>query len=132
MSAVKIVTDERVVRYVAEKGETVIFPPFTAMGLERDGRIVAGFVFNNLVARNIEVSVAGEGDRAARRLLRAVGAYVFGQLNCLRISITTRQSKVGDLALRLGGQPEGIRRNFYGKDDHAMLFGILREDWTVR
>ena len=126
----RIVTDDRVARFVAEKCGISILPPYTAMGIEREGEITAGVVFNGWSARNIDVTVAGAA--FTRGFIRAVGTYVFVQLDCLRISITTRQRKVGEIALRLGAQPEGVKRNYYGENDHAMLFGILRDDWTVR
>lgn len=123
--------DDRVAKYVSEKISGKIIPPFTAIGFERDGRIIAGVVFNNKAARDIEVTVAGERGAFTQGFLRAVGHYVFTQLDCLRISITTRQYHVGEIAMRLGAQPEGVKRNYYGENDHAMLFGILRDDWTV-
>jgi hypothetical protein len=128
----RIVTDNRVARYVADKCGVSILPPYTVMGLERNGEIVAGVVFNTFSSRDIEVTVAGECGAFTLGFLRAVGDYVFKTLDCLRISITTRQQHVKDIALRLGAQPEGVKRNRYGKGEDAELFGILAEDWAIR
>lgn len=128
----RIVTDDRVAKYVAGKLETTIIPPYTAIGVERAGAIVAGVVFNNKVARDIEMTVASEPGGVTRGLARAVHAYVFEQLRCLRVSITTRHKNVKGLALRLGARPEGIKRNHFGRNQHAETFGILKEDWILR
>lgn len=127
-----VVSDDRVAHYVSEKISGKIIPPFTTIGFERDGKIIAGVVFNNKAERDIEVTVAGERGAFTHGFLRAVGHYVFTQLDCLRISITTRQRHVGEIAMRLGAQPEGVKRNYYGENDHAMLFGILRDDWMAK
>jgi hypothetical protein len=37
---------ERVARFVGERCGSIIYPPFTAMGIERSGQITAGVVFN--------------------------------------------------------------------------------------
>ncbi len=132
MSAPRIVTDERVSEYVSRKYGSHFVPPFTAMGIERDGVVVAGVVFNNMTARDIEVSVAGERGQFTLGFLRAVGRYVFGQLNCSRLSITTRQEIVCDIARRLGAQMEGVKRDHFGPGQDAMLLGILKKDWAIR
>jgi hypothetical protein len=101
------------------------------MGIERDGEIVAGVVFNNWAARDIDVTVAGERGAFTRGFLRAVGEYVFSTLECLRMSITTRQEHVKDIAMRLGAKPEGVKRNRHGKGQDAIMLGILAEDWMA-
>jgi RimJ/RimL family protein N-acetyltransferase len=122
-----IVTDERVARFVGEKCETIICPPFTAMGIERDGQITAGVVFNNFTKHDIEVTVAG--GPFSRAFISAVGKYVFEQIGCLRITITTEKPEVIRIAQRLGAQTEGLKRNRFGKGRDATILGILREDW---
>lgn len=126
----KIVCDDDVARFVGERYGTIICPPFTAMGIERDGEIVGGVVFNNFTRNDVHISVAGEGFH--RGFLRAVGRYVFDQLGCLRISIETEQDRVVDLAKRLGAQTEGRKRNHFGRGRHAIVLGILKEDWKFR
>jgi hypothetical protein len=122
-----IVTDERVARFVGERCGTIICPPFTAMGIERNGHITAGVVFNNYTGHDVEVTVAGE--RFTRGFIAAVGKYVFETIGCLRISITTEQPKVVELAKRLNAQVEGVKRNRFGAGRDGTLLGILKEDW---
>lgn len=116
-----------VAKFVGDGCSTIICPPFTAMGIERDGEIVAGVVFNCFTGHDVHVTVAGEGFH--RGFLRAVGRYVFDQLGALRISITTEQEHVIDVAKRLGAQTEGRKRNHFGRGRHAIVLGILKEDW---
>lgn len=124
-----IVTDGRVARFVAQACGTTIVPPFTMMGIERDGEIVAGVVFNGFTRHDIAVTVAG--GPFALGFIRAVGRYVFEQLGCLRITIVTEQEKVIDIARRLGAQTEGRLRDHFGKDRDGIVLGILRDDWKV-
>lgn len=122
-----IVTDERVARFVGERCGTIICPPYTAMGIERDGKVTAGVVFNCYTGNDIAVTVAGE--RFTRDFIVAVGKYVFEQVGCLRMSITTEKPEVIKIAHRLGAQTEGTKRNHFGKGRDGTILGILREDW---
>jgi hypothetical protein len=123
-----IVTGERVASFVGKRCETIIYPPFTAMGIERGGEIKAGVVFNCYTGNDIAVTVAGEGFN--RSFIASVGRYVFDQIGCLRMSITTMKPEVIRIAQRLGAQVEGVKRNHFGKGKHATILGILREDWN--
>jgi hypothetical protein len=123
-----IVTDERVARFVGERCGRVIYPPFTAMGIERNGEITAGVVFNCYTGNDIEVSVAG--GPFSRGFIAAVGKYVFEQIGCLRMTVITEQPKVIEIAQRLGAKVEGLKRNHFGKGRDATILGILREDWN--
>ena len=122
-----IVTDERVARFVGERVHSIIYPPFTCMGIERDGEIIAGVIFNCFSGKDVAVTVAGRG--FTRGFIAAVGKYVFEHLGCLRITITTSQPHVISIAHRLGAQTEGAKRNHFGKGKDATVLGILREDW---
>lgn len=124
-----IVTGERVARFVGERCETIIYPPFTAMGIEKDGEIVAGCIFNCFTGNDLSVTVAGERKAFTRTFIRAVGRYVFGQLGCLRMTITTEQDHVIDIARRLGAQTDGRKRNHFGKGRDGIVLGLLQEDW---
>lgn len=123
-----IVVGERVARFVGERCNRIIYPPFTAMGIERNDQITAGAVFNCYTGNDIEVTVAG--GPFTRGFISAVGNYVFEQIGCLRMSITTEQPKVIEIAHRLGAQTEGLKRNHFGKGRDGTVLGILREDWN--
>ena len=125
-----IIIGDEVGRFVGERCNTMICPPYTAMGIERDGEIVAGVIFNGFTRHDVHVTVAGHG--FTRGFICAVGNYVFHQLDCLRMTITTEQEQVVDYAKRLGAQTEGRKRNHFGKGRHGIVLGILREDWKFR
>lgn len=122
-----IVADERVALFVSERLKFGLCPPYTQMGIERDGEVIAGVVFNCFEGADVHVTIAGTG--WTRGFIREVGNYVFGSLGCLRMTATTEQPEVAKLAVKLGGAIEGMMRNHFGPDRNAIIVGILREDW---
>lgn len=122
-----IVTDDRVAHFVAHNLGVSPCPPYTAMGIEKDGTITAGVLFNCFEGANVHITACGTGWTLG--FMRAVGDYVYRQLGCERMTMTTEQPHVALLALKLGGVIEGRMRNHFGKDRHAMLIGILREEY---
>jgi hypothetical protein len=122
-----IVADDRAARFVSDALGVGFCPPWTAMGIERDGVIVAGALFNVFEGADVHVSVAGKG--WTRAFLRAVGVYVFGTLGCGRMTFVTENETVARLAQRLGGQLEGRMRSHFGPGRDAILIGVLRDEW---
>lgn len=123
-----IVTDDRVARFVAERIGKSPCPPFTVMGIERDGQIVGGCLFNQFEGADIHVSAAGKGWTLP--FLRAVGEYVYRQLGCERLSLTTESEEVARYAERLGGKREGVLRSHFGRGRDAIIIGVLREEYA--
>ena len=124
-----IVTGDCVARYVSEKLNCTICPPFTAMGIERNGKIVAGTIFSQFEHPDIHVTVAGETGAFTHNYIRAVGEYVFRTNGCIRMTIVTEQPKVIEIATRLGAKKEGKLRNHFGVNRDGTIMGILKEDW---
>lgn len=122
-----IVADERVARFVSEKLGYGLCPPFTAVGIERDGEIVAGAVFNHYEGADVHVTVAGKG--WTKGFLRAVGTYVFDQLGCERMTAITGCEDVAMFARRLGGRVEGRLRSHFGAGHDGIVLGVLREEY---
>lgn len=122
-----IVTDERVPAFVSALVGKSFVPPFTAMGIERDGEVIGGIVFNVFEGADLHVTVAGRGFN--RGFLADVGAYVFQQLGCERMTVLTEQPRIVRIAERLGGQLEGLLRNHFGPGRDAFLVGILRDEY---
>lgn len=121
-----IVTDARVAQFVERAISRAIIPPFTCIGVERGGEVVAGVVFNCYTGADIHVTVAGSPTRS---LIRSVGKYAYGQLRCQRMTVITEQPKVVEYAQRLGGVVEGALRNQFGAGRNGVLIGILRDEW---
>lgn len=125
-----IVTDIRVAQFVEARMGREIIPPFTCLGIERDGEIAAGAVFNCFIGSSIEATVAGKG--WTRAFFRAAGEYAFDQLGCERVEFTTEQEAVARLAERLGGQREGLLRNKFGKGRDGIVIGVLQQEYRFR
>lgn len=123
-----IVADERVARFVGERVGCVIYPPFTTLGIERDGAVIAGAVFNCYDGPNVHITVAGKG--WSRTFLELVGQYVFDQLGCCRCTFITEQDCVARLAERLGGKAEGVMRDCFGPGRDGTIIGVLRKEWV--
>ena len=122
-----IVADERVARFVSDRLDFALCPPYTTLGIDRDGEIAAGCIFHCFEGCAVHVTVAGTG--WTKGFFRAVGEYVFDQLGCERITITTEHDNVAAMAIRLGGEIEGCLRNQFGPGRDATVIGVLRNDY---
>lgn len=122
-----IVADERVARFVSEEIGFGLCPPYSVIGIERDGTIVAGVLVNQFEGHDCHITVAGTG--WTRGFLHAVGDYVFNQLGCIRVTLTTERPHIVALAVRLGGQVEGCLRNHFGPGRNGTIIGILKEEY---
>lgn len=122
-----IVTGAPVARFVSEALGVSIVPPFTTMGLERDGKLVAGVIFHCFEGANVHFSAAGKG--WSREFLYQVGQYVYSQLGCERMTATTACPKVAAMACKLGGKVEGLMRDQFGPGKDGILVGILRDEY---
>ncbi|MCO5157574.1 MAG: GNAT family N-acetyltransferase [Aquamicrobium sp.] len=123
----RTVTDARVPVFVGTAVGSIIYPPFTAMGLDRRGKIVAGAVFNCFTGADVHATIAGHV--WTRGFLADVGEYLFNQLKVERVTAITHQEKVVRIAQRLGGKVEGRLRNHFGRGRDGLVIGILRDDW---
>lgn len=122
-----VAEDPRITELVSRLTGKVFAPPFTTLGIERNGEVVAGALFNVYEGDDIHVSIAGKG--WTRGFMSDVGQYVFGQLKCNRITCITESAKVVRIAERLGGQIEGCLRNHFGPSRDGYIVGILKDDY---
>ena len=125
----RTVTDERVARYVGARVNRTVVPPYTAMGVEIDGEIAGGVIFNCFMEHDLHVTVAGERRAWSRGFFADVGDYLFRQLGVERVTIITEQPRVVAIAQKLGGEIEGRLRNHFGRGRDGTLIGILKDDW---
>lgn len=128
----RVVTDVRVVRFIENRLKTTFIPPFTAMGVELDGAIVGGIVFNMFEGADCHMTVASDRRPWPKGFLADVGEYLFDQLKRERVTVMTEQPRVVSIARRLGGQVEGVLRHHYGHGRDATVVGILRDEWKYR
>lgn len=111
-------------RFISERLGIGITPPYTTLGIEQNGEIVAGCIFHCFEGPNVHVTAAGSG--WTREFLRAAGSYVFEQLGCLRMTFTTESEMVARYAERLGGKREGLLRDQFGEGRDGIIVGVLR------
>lgn len=122
-----IVTDDRVAKFVGERLGFGVFPPWTAMGVEKNGEIVGGVIFNCFEGRDVHVTVAGKG--FTKDFLEKAGDYVYKQLGCTRATIQTEQDYVITLSKKLGAKVEGRLRDHFGEGRDAVVLGILKREY---
>lgn len=126
-SPVRLVEGEAVARFISERLGFGLCPPYSTLGIERDGEIVAGCLFNCFEGAAVHVSAAGSG--WTRGFMRALGEYVYNQLGCSRMTLTSENADVIAYAKRLGGKVEGVLRDQFGPGRDATIVGVLRDEY---
>ena len=103
---------------------------YSAIGLRRDGRLVAGVIFNNSESANICMHIGAEdGSRwMTRDYLYACFYYPFEQLGKRRVTacIRSKNEKAVSFAENLGFKYEARLPHWYEEDD-MLVYGMLRE-----
>jgi RimJ/RimL family protein N-acetyltransferase len=114
-----------VLAYIGKQLEAKYSEPAHAIGLEKDGQFVAGFVFTSATPHDIEASAVMESGHAIpRRFFKFLTEYCFEQLGLSRVSATTEQKTVAQSLERFGFVFEGIKRHAYGKNRDGMIYGL--------
>lgn len=100
-----------------------------AIGLERDGQIVAVVVFDTFSAVDVHMHIASDGTRAwmSKSLLLAAFAYPFAQLKLNRVTgvVPAKNAEAVAFDLHLGFEPEG-RCEKALPDDDIIILGMQR------
>jgi hypothetical protein len=118
---------DRVGEWVARKvDQTASWGSFYAMGIERDGEIVAGIVFNNMNGVNATCHIAIEkAGKAFLELLCHAANYAFNHCKLKRLTGMVPASKPDVLAfdLHLGWQEEFVMQDaaFDGGPLHVLV-----------
>ncbi len=105
---------------------------FEAIGLERDGDLLAVVVYNLWSGADIAMHVAAMPGRRwmTRGFLRAVFRYPFVQLGCRRVTGYVPASNLDAQRFdeHLGFVREGVMREALDNGEDVILYGLLRED----
>lgn len=121
--------DARVSAWVGERVDEENFAGAVALGLEQDGELVAGVVFNEYTGTNINIHVAAvPGKRWMNRdFLFRVFAYPFLQLKCNRVTGLVRVDNLPAQKFNehLGFVREGIVRSACKDGTNMILYGML-------
>lgn len=121
------------------RGCSVAPGSYEALGVGRDGQLIAGVVYYNYEPRdrNIYVHIASDSPRwSAPSTMRVLFAYPFIQLDCVRITALIprsnrrcREFTMGDRKRKgMGFREEGCHPlGFLAKED-LMSYGLLRKN----
>lgn len=101
---------------------------YQAIGLEEDGKLIAGVVYNLYSGADIAMHVAGEGRWLRGEFTHAAFGYPFLQLKTRRVSSYTASRNETSIRLQigLGFEYEGRMRHAL-PDDDVLIFGLLKE-----
>jgi RimJ/RimL family protein N-acetyltransferase len=125
--------DERVAAWVGERlmRDAEALNPCKAIGIERDGKLIAGVVYNNYLGHLIEMTIASLDKRwCDRHNLKALFAYPFTQLGLRRVQALCSEKDEGVQMFlkRLGFTHEGTHPCAYHDGGTALSFGMLKHN----
>jgi len=124
----------RTMLFVAERVGEKCFHDYSAIGLEENGRLIAGVVYTNHTGEdgNVMMHVASDGSRRwmTPAYLAACFRYPFLQLKCRRITGLVRVDN--KLAQRfdehLGFKREGLMRQGCTDGTDMIVYGMLKDE----
>ncbi|UUX38885.1 GNAT family N-acetyltransferase [Burkholderia contaminans] len=125
---------ERVMRFVAERTGEEAYRDYTAIGLERDGHLVAGVVYALHTGRggSVLMHVASDGSRQwmTPSYLAACFRYPFLQLECRRVTGLVRADNMDAQRFdeHLGFRREGLIRQGCTDGTDMILYGMLASE----
>ena len=103
-----------------------------ALGLEEDGKLIAGVVFNWYTGPSISMHVAAEPGRRwlNRDFLYRCFAYPFLQLKCNRVTGLVRIDNLDSQRFNehLGFKKEGVIRQGAEDKTDFILYGMLKDE----
>lgn len=125
--------DQRVIAFVSKKLEEYNFQETASgIGVESDGELIAGVVFDGYTEAGMNIHVAALEGRhwLSREFLYSVFAYPFIQLKCNRVTGLVRADnfKAQKLDEHLGFVKEGLIRRGCSDGTNMILYGMLKEE----
>lgn len=124
--------DKEVIKFVGERVDENDFGSAIGIGQYKDGKIIAGVVYNLYNGPSICMHVAAEpGSRwLTRDFLFRVFAYPFIQLGCNRVTglVRTDNMEARRFDEHLGFKQEGVIRKGASNGMDMILYGMLKEE----
>lgn len=124
--------DQRVIDWVGHRVDEDNFGPAHGIGLEENGELIAGVVFNIYSGPSICMHVAAEPGKRwlTRDYLFRCFAYPFIQLQCNRITGLVRVDNLEAQKFdeHLGFKREGLLRKAASDGTDMYVYGMLREE----
>ncbi|QCL83912.1 N-acetyltransferase [Agrobacterium pusense] len=105
--------------------------PFTAIGFEIGGQLVAGVVYNNFRTHDIQLTAFSTDNRwLSKNSLRTIFSYPYIQLGCVRTTAVTGRAnkRTRKLLQGLGYKLEGVHPKAVDGKQTAISYGMVRED----
>lgn len=119
-------------RFVAQHVDAETFKDYAAIGLERNGELIAGVLFDNKSGANIHMHVASNGTRhwMTPAYMAACFRYAFVQSECKRITGLVRADNVDAQRFdeHLGFKREGQLRAACTDGTDLIIYGMLKEE----
>lgn len=131
--------DKDVAEWVAKRVPLPFDPkdmgPFTAIGVMRDGKPIAGFIYSRFNGFDIEISGASVSPQwASRGVCFALLSYPFEQLGCVRVTMKVAKKNKRlrkRLKTTLGFVEEGVHALAYDGKFDACSYGLTRTRWLT-
>ena len=119
----------RVLKFVQQHIPLAACSNMTAIGLERDGELVAGVIYEGYNGHNVWMHVAIPG-RITKAYLRYCFHYPFIELGCRRVSgyVEARNAQARRFDEHLGFQQEAILSGAASDGGDVILYRMNRED----
>lgn len=110
------------VAYLENRLNTVINQPYSVIGIEKNGQIVGGWLFNDYNGHNVEISVALDTPLLPG-MIRAVKHYLFKQMRVRVVTARCRDSNLkSDQMMKRLGFHYLDRIPYYFGDEGARLY----------
>lgn len=125
----RLINGRRVGEWVADRVQGFFeWPVAEAIGLERDGKIVAGVIYEHWNGKSVHVHLAIEGP-VTREFLWVIADYPFRQLKAYKLiaPILATNARMVKLALKLGFRREASIQDAH-PDGNILLFTMLERD----
>ena len=124
--------NDRVIPWVGQRIDEDEFGQAEAIGLEQDGELIAGVVFNWYTGPSLSMHVAAEPGRRwmTRDYLYRVFAYPFLQVGCKRVTGLVREDNLDAQRFdeHLGFKREGLIRQGASDGSNLILYGMLKDE----
>lgn len=131
--------DMQVARWVAERIPGYrCEPDVRALGIVRDGKLIAATTYENFNGVHLQASIAAEprSGWATRTVMRHIFGYPFLQLGVQAISLTVGVDNLPSLNLvtKMGFKPEALIRLASPNGADMIVFKMWREEcrWIAR
>lgn len=119
--------DEAAAEFLQKSGVHLV-PPYVGLLVLDERNVWGAFIVNDYADRNCEISAIGQRCWTPS-VVRYLARYIFGKLDCRRVTARTRMSntKAKRALLAMGFQYEGRLRDWYDNED-CLVFGLTRTE----